>query len=146
MTAAFLFAQLRSAIEITDMRLSIWNSYHKAFKNLNYDWLQLPNILDSCQGNGHMYYLILNDINDRDLFIKKMDLLGINCVFHYSPLHLSKAGKKYCKSEGVMEITKKYSDCIVRLPIWAGLSGENLTRVIKCSIEVLDEINILSFS
>ena len=146
MTAAFLFAQLQSAKEITDMRLSIWNSYHKAFKNLNYDWLQLPNILDSCQGNGHMYYLILNDINDRDLFIKKMDLLGINCVFHYSPLHLSKAGKKYCKSGGVMEITEKYSDCIVRLPIWAGLSGENLTRVIKCSIDVLDEINILSFS
>ena len=45
-----------------------------------------------------------------------------------------------------MEITEKYSDFIVRLPLWAGLSSENLTRVIKCSIDVLDEINILSFS
>ena len=44
-----------------------------------------------------------------------------------------------------MKIIKKHSESIVRLPLRGGLSYENLTRVIKCSIVVFDENNTLSF-
>ena len=54
--AAFLFAQLESADEITQKRLSIWNRYHEGFAELEARGnLRRPMIPDDCRHNAHMY-------------------------------------------------------------------------------------------
>ena len=55
----------------------------------------------------------------------------IHCIFHYIPLHNSKAGKKFGRIGSDMEITEDLSSRIVRLPLWVGLNPENITQAIN---------------
>ena len=120
--AAFLWAQLHEAESITQRRLEIWNTYHAAFEELeNKERLRRPIVPKECHQNGHMYYLLLRDLDDRTHFIETMKEQGVNCVFHYVPLHSSPAGKKYGRVSGSMEVTDDVSERLVRLPMWVGL-------------------------
>jgi dTDP-4-amino-4,6-dideoxygalactose transaminase len=93
--AAFLWAQLQEAHNITDRRLRIWNQYHSAFESAEASGrIRRPVIPSDCIHNAHMYYILLNDRKDRDSFISYMKSIGVSCVFHYVPLHSSPAGAR----------------------------------------------------
>ena len=135
--AAFLWAQLEEAGQITANRLSLWSHYHEAFGPLEaVGRVRRPFIPPSCQHGGHLYYLLLKDAEDRDSFIERMREGGINCVFHYVPLHSSPAGRRYSRAVGDMVITKSVADRLVRLPMWMGLEPRQ-HEVIEAAIEVL---------
>ena len=122
--AAFLWAQLQEAEVITQQRLEIWNAYHEAFGQLEaQERLRRPIIPEHCQHNGHLYYLLLRDLQDRTQFIETLKDQGINCVFHYVPLHSSPAGKRYGLVSGSMEVTDSVSERLVRLPVWIGMEN-----------------------
>lgn len=140
-TAAFLWAQLKAAREITTMRLEIWNKYHLAFNELELDWLVLPSIPKNVSNNGHIYYLKLRGKKLRDLFIHRMNEMKISCIFHYIPLHNSPAGKKYSVSSESLLVTEDVADSIVRLPIWIGLAQKKQDEVIEAAVRVLKEID-----
>ena len=130
--AAFLWAQLQEAEEITQQRLEIWNAYHEVFGQLEaQERLRRPIIPEHCQHNGHMYYLLLRDLQDRTQFIETLKDQGINCVFHYVPLHLSPAGKKYGRVSGSLSVTESISERLVRLPMWVGLETNISDPLIK---------------
>ncbi len=119
--AAFLWAQLDEGTQITAKRLEIWNDYHRAFETLEVEGrLRRPVLPDSCGHNAHMYYLLLKDLATRTVFIDLMKTQGINCVFHYVPLHSSPAGTKYGRAVGDMAVTDNLADRLVRLPVWVG--------------------------
>lgn len=135
--AAFLWAQLEHADEITDRRLQIWQQYHQAFAALEADGvIRRPVIPADCQHNAHMYYLLLNSPEERSAFIAQMKDDGIMTVFHYIPLHQSPAGLRYCRTSGSLPVTEQRSECIVRLPLWPGLEDEQ-ARVINCVLHKL---------
>ena len=120
--AAFLWAQLEEAESITFERLKIWNTYHQAFELMEKDGIiRRPFIPINCQHNAHMYYLILKSLEERSLFIDHMKSKGINCVFHYVPLHSSPFGIVNAKKRGQMIKTEEISERLVRLPLWVGL-------------------------
>jgi len=122
--AAFLWAQLQEAEVITQQRLEVWNAYHEAFGQLEaQERLRRPIIPEHCQHNGHLYYLLLRDLQDRTQFIETLKDQGINCVFHYVPLHSSPAGKKYGRVSGYLSVTDIVSERLVRLPMWVGLAN-----------------------
>jgi dTDP-4-amino-4,6-dideoxygalactose transaminase len=52
-----------------------------------------------------------------------MKLQGINCVFHYVPLHSSPGGRKYGRVHKKLKVTDDLADRLVRLPIWVGLDA-----------------------
>ena len=123
--AAFLWAQLQEAEVITQQRLEVWNAYHEAFGQLEaQERLRRPIIPEHCQHNGHLYYLLLRDLQDRTQFIETLKDQGINCVFHYVPLHSSPAGKKYGRVSGNLSVTESISERLVRLPMWVGLKTD----------------------
>ena len=63
--AAFLWAQLEAAEEITDARRAIWGSYHTEFESLETEGLlRRPVVPPECEHNAHMYYLLLEDRGD----------------------------------------------------------------------------------
>ncbi len=135
--AAFLWAQLEEAEKITANRLSLWTRYHEAFEPLEAcGRVRRPSIPANCQHGGHIYYLLLKDARDRDQFIERLALQGINCVFHYVPLHSSPAGKRYGRAVGNMSVTDSVADRLVRLPMWIRLVPQQ-HRVIEAVVAAL---------
>jgi dTDP-4-amino-4,6-dideoxygalactose transaminase len=131
--AAFLWAQLEQADHITRRRLDLWQRYHDAFATLERDGrLRRPMVADDCGFNGHMYYLLMRDLGDRTRFIDFMKQLGIQCVFHYVPLHSSPTGREVGHASGTLPVTVDVSDRLVRLPLWPGLE-EHIETVIEAA-------------
>jgi dTDP-4-amino-4,6-dideoxygalactose transaminase len=135
--AAFLSAQLEKAVEITRRRVSVWNRYHDAFKDLEESGRIIrPAVPAHCKHNGHIYYVILRDLEDRQKFISRMSDAGVACLFHYVPLHSSPAGQRYGRLGGTLGITENLSNRIVRLPIWIGIEDDQ-DRIVEAAIRVL---------
>jgi dTDP-4-amino-4,6-dideoxygalactose transaminase len=132
LVSAFLLAQLESAEIITQKRLCLWKKYHDAFMDLsNNETFRIPNVTSDIKHNGHIFYLILKNKTQRDNFISKMHERNINCVFHYIPLHSSKAGKIYGRVSGCMKNTDSISERIVRLPLSIGLNIDQVITSVK---------------
>lgn len=51
------------------------------------------------------------------------------CVFHYVPLHTAPAGLKYARFHGEDKYTTKESERLARLPMYYGLSLEDVDRI-----------------
>jgi dTDP-4-amino-4,6-dideoxygalactose transaminase len=131
LVAAFLWAQLESAKEITAMRLKLWARYHELLAPLEEaGFLRRPIIPPECKHNGHMYYVLLSSAIDRDQVLLEFKKQGILSVFHYIPLHTSPAGKKYGRVGGTLQNTAKLSSQLLRLPIWVNISDEQQNKVV----------------
>jgi dTDP-4-amino-4,6-dideoxygalactose transaminase len=140
--AAFLAAQLEEADAITARRKGIWERYHEAFEPLERSGrLRRPVIPVGCEHNAHMYYLLLRDLDDRSAFIQGMKERGVNCVFHYVPLHSSLYGVKAGRASGDLAVTCDLADRLVRLPMWVGLEDHLQDRVISEAIFTVQTSN-----
>ena len=129
--AAFLWAQLEAAGEITAARIEVWNRYHAAFAGLEEEGrLRRPVVPGEARHNAHMYYLLLPDRERRDELIRLLGGQGIQAVFHYVPLHSSPAGLRYGRAAGPLPVTDEASARLVRLPLWVGLEECGLERVV----------------
>ena len=123
--AAFLWAQMEEAKTVTAKRLSIWENYHFAFAHLEKTGrIRRPIIPSNCEHNAHMYYLMLQDLDDRNGFISLMKKQGVHCVFHYVPLHETTLADLLSHSSGCLSTTSKLADCLVRIPFWIGLDTD----------------------
>jgi dTDP-4-amino-4,6-dideoxygalactose transaminase len=128
--AAFLWAQLEQADEITARRLEIWARYHEAFADLEAaERARRPVVPEGCRHNAHMYHLLLPDRARRDALIERLAERGIMAVFHYVPLHSSPAGRRYGRTAGDLANTDGASDRLVRLPLWPGMDDADVERV-----------------
>ena len=134
--AAYLFAQLDQADSVNNKRLAIWSTYHDAFQSLEKSGeMTLPRIANHCQHNAHMYYLRLQNLEQRTAFIKHMANAGIQTAFHYIPLHLSPAGTQFGRFEGQDRYTSSESDKLVRLPLFYGMTNEEVQAVVRAVLE-----------
>ena len=130
--AAFLWAQLEDADTITDRRLAIWRTYHEAFADLEQQGIaRRPVTPEGCVHNAHMYYLLLPDLDSRSQLIADLKQVGIHAVFHYVPLHSSDAGRRYGRTAGDLTVTEDASERLVRLPLWPGMTGEDIEHVVE---------------
>jgi dTDP-4-amino-4,6-dideoxygalactose transaminase len=133
LNAAFLWAQLEHADRLTEDRLRTWRLYHGAFAGLEADGLvRRPIVPPHIEHNGHLYYLLLPNLERRTALIEELERRGINAVFHYVPLHSSPAGRRYGRTSGQLPNTDAAGEGLVRLPLWAGLLEEDVLRVVEC--------------
>lgn len=133
LVAAFLWAQLQEADRINAERLAIWQRYHEFFEPLEAAGkLHRPVIPPHCTHNGHMYYLLLDDLEQRSRFIAALKARDIGAVFHYVPLHSSPAGQRLGRVAGTMAVTDRESERLVRLPLWLGM-GEQQALVAQAA-------------
>lgn len=135
--SAFLLAQTEEADAITQRRLAMWNTYHRAFEQAERaGWLRRPVIPADCVHNAHMYYILLADLERRTNFIAALKARGISAVFHYVPLHSSPFGGEIGRASGELVRTTALSERLVRLPLWLGLEPQQDT-VIRAVLGVL---------
>jgi len=129
--AAFLWAQIENLAEIQDKRKKLWDYYYSAIKNLNLTSVKLPFIPHFATNNGHMFYLVCSDIEERDKLISKLKDKGFHSVFHYISLHSSDFyiskhdNRELCNSDN-------YTNCLVRLPFFFELEKSEVDSIIAC--------------
>ena len=144
LVAAFLWAQMEEADAIMQRRLDIWNSYHRGLSSAEErGMVRRPVIPPECQHNGHMYYLLMPNLEQRTAFIESMKARDIHTVFHYVPLHDSPMGQKYGRTSGDLSATRDLSERLVRLPLWLGIESE-MEGIIEQVIAAVDEVTSAS--
>jgi len=128
--AAYLWGQLGRVEDINNFRLNIWQGYYNSLKTIELEgWIELPVIPTDCLHNAHMFYIKLKDLTERSRLIDFLKGSGISSAFHYVPLHNSITGLEYGSFNGEDVNTTKESERLVRLPMWYGLTKENINLI-----------------
>lgn len=132
LNAAFLWPQLEIADDINEARKGVWQRYYDSFSELaEAGKVKLPVVPEGCEHNGHMFYLKCRNLQERTAFINFMKDKEIGCVFHYVPLHSAPAGLKFGRFDGADEYTTKESERLVRLPMYYGMTDEDVDYIIE---------------
>ena len=130
MNAAYLYAQLELADQINDSRLACWNRYYENLKPLAEEgYIELPVVPEGCVHNAHMFYIKAKDIEERSELINFLKTREVMSVFHYIPLHTAPAGQKFGRFHGEDRYTTKESERLARLPMYYGLTMEQVDYI-----------------
>lgn len=142
LTAAFLWAQMERAEEITSRRIALWNRYHERFAEAEHAGrLRRPVIPGDRTHNAHMYYLLTPSLSARTRVLAELKERGILGVFHYVPLHSSPAGRKYGRVATTMAVTDETSDRLVRLPLWVGMDDGSVDEIAEIVLRALAAVD-----
>lgn len=127
--AAFLYAQIENIDDIQRRRKEIWNKYRQLLNPLEEKGIiGLPFLPEFASNNGHMFYITLKDIETRTKLIADLKANNIYAVFHYLSLHKSPFYET--KHDGrILPQTDRYTDCILRLPLFYELTEDNITSI-----------------
>lgn len=136
MNAAYLMAQFDAADMIFDDRMRSWNLYWELLKPLADERkIELPYIPQNCTHNAHMFYIKAKDLKERSALIHFLKENDIQAVFHYIPLHGAPAGKQFGRFHGEDVYTTKESERLMRLPMFYGLTEEQVRYIADKVIE-----------
>ncbi len=123
--AAYLWSQLEKLEEIQNKRKQLWNNYYKTLRSKT----DLPKMPIYSTNNANMFYLICRSKTQRNKLIYSLKEKGIVSAFHYLPLH--KSEYYHAKHDGRDLLNSiRYSECILRLPIYESLSLSNQQKII----------------
>jgi len=131
LVGAFLWAQLEQARAINARRMDLCSAYRKGLEPLARSGaLALPQPEPAgVTGNGHMFYVLLQDLAARTRLIAHLKARGIHSVFHYVPLHSSPAGRKFGRAAGPMTVTDDVSSRLLRLPLYFELDEGDVRHI-----------------
>lgn len=131
LNAAYLWAQIEVADKIYEDRMNSWNRYYEMLRPLQEKgYMELPVIPENCVHNAHMFYIKVENLEERTKLINFLRGNEINAVFHYIPLHTAPAGRRFGEFRGEDVYTTKESERLIRLPLYYGL-GEDVEKVVE---------------
>lgn len=130
LNAAVLDSQLSEFDEIQRRRFAVWDRYALELG----EWADDTGVRMMSPAGGihaaHLFYLVMPSWSAQTRLIAKLCLAGIIATFHYVPLDTSPAGRRYGRVLQPLSRSENFSRSIVRLPLWAGMSDEQVTRVV----------------
>jgi dTDP-4-amino-4,6-dideoxygalactose transaminase len=135
--AAFLWAQIENLDKIQEKRIKIWDKYYNNLKDLTeHLTISLPVIPQYSTNNGHIFYINCLNLSHRTKLIKYLKSNEINAVFHYQSLHSSPY--YYKNHDGrILTNSDKFSDCLLRLPLYYELSIQEVDYITKSIIKFI---------
>lgn len=131
--SAFLLAQLENIEMIQNRRKEIWQHYFDGLKPLaDRGLIEMPDMPEYSSNNGHMFYMVCRNLEERTKLISYLKENEVLAVFHYLSLHLS----EYYKDNHAGEIPNlpncdRFADCLVRLPMFFELTDIEVQKVIS---------------
>ena len=134
-TSAFLWAQLENLEKIQTKRKLLCERYQTNLKNSQ---VLTPYLPEYATNNGHMFYLVLNNLEQRQALIKYLKENGIHAVFHYLSLHDSPYYKNKYDGE-ILQNSDKFTNQLVRLPLYYDLEVSDVDRITKHIQDFLNE-------
>jgi len=130
LSSALLYGQLIKYNYIQKTREKIWNKYFNKFLKINDKNFYILNNSNKFKISAHhVFALIFKSLSIRNGFILYMKKKGIDCFFHYYPLHMSNFGKKIKKIK--LPVTEKIYYGLVRLPLYPSLKVSEVNKIIK---------------
>lgn len=129
--AAFLYAQLEALNKIQQKRKMIWKYYCDLLTPLHVaNKIQLPSTPFYATDNGHLFFLVCSNLTIRTSLINFLKQKGVHAVFHYQSLHNSPYYQSMHDGRQLPN-SDRYSDCLLRLPLYFGLSIEQAKYVVE---------------
>ena len=123
--ASLLSVKLKHYSELRAERERIANEYLKKITN---PLIVLPAIREKSE---HVWHLFVVRVDERDLFQEYLSDHGIATQIHYPiPPHLSEAYQYLGEKEGSFPITEYYAKHMISLPIFEGMTAEEINYVI----------------
>ena len=133
--AAKLLSQLEELETITHLRRKRWKTYYDTFANLEEQGkCLLPDLPNYADHNGHLFYLVCNNITERQNLIHHLKKNNIQSAFHYLSLHKSDYFQhQYYADE--LPNADRFSDCLLRIPLFPSLSSDSQKNIIECILK-----------
>ncbi|MGE4064122.1 MAG: dTDP-4-amino-4,6-dideoxygalactose transaminase [Rhodospirillaceae bacterium] len=129
--SAYLLWQFEAASLIAAQRRRICRAYRAGLTGLHGGGaIQLPTPGLGSEGNGHFFYFFASDAGARGKLLDWLTARGIAASFHYTPLHQSDAGRRYCRVGGSLDVTEEMSARIVRLPVQTEMTFGAVERIV----------------
>jgi len=130
--AAVLWAQLELFERIQTRRMALWQGYHAGLSPLTAKGVELPAPPAYAAHNGHLFYLVCRTLTERTALIVFLRQRGIMAAFHYQALHRSPFAQAHQPgTPPTLQWAERYSNCLVRLPLYHELSPDEQQRVIE---------------
>lgn len=121
-----LRVRLKYIEELRMEKEQICNRYLRELDNEN---IVFPKIRE---GVTHIWHQFVIRTDNRDDLISYLDKQGIGTIIHYPiPPHLSEAYTYSGIKEGSLPITEKYAKSVLSIPLYNGMTDEELTYVIE---------------
>lgn len=124
--AALLRVKLLHLDELNEERVRIAKCYNTGINNF---LLDLPRL--RCQATNHVYHQYVIRTKHRDDFQRYLMAHGVKTVIHYPiPPHLADCYRYLGYGAGDFPITEQYADEVLSLPMFNGMTDEEIEYVI----------------
>lgn len=128
MQAAFLRVKLNY--------LDLWNNARREIADKYFDGINNKDIilpLKYDEEYKHIYHVFVVRSSKRNELEEYLKECGIGTVKHYPiPIHMQEAYKDLGYSEGSFPIAEEISNTVLSLPMFYGMTDEQINYVIKC--------------
>lgn len=131
LNAAVLDSQLSEFDQIQARRHAIWQRYATELAEWAAENSMTPMNPPGGVHAAHLFYLLMPDWPSQTAFIAHLRAVGVQAAFHYVPLDTSVAGRRYGRTLRTLDRSEDFSRRLVRLPLWAGMSDDDVGRVIE---------------
>lgn len=126
MQAALLRVKLSHLDDLNEERVRIAKRYNTGINN---SLLELPRL--RCQETNHVYHQYVIRTKHRDDFQRYLAAHGVKTVIHYPiPPHLADCYRYLGHGAGDFPITEQYADEVLSLPIFNGMTDDEIEYVI----------------
>jgi dTDP-4-amino-4,6-dideoxygalactose transaminase len=127
--AAFLYAQLENLEDIQRKRMLIWERYNQNLESLEKaGHIKRPVVPSFATLNGHMFYIVCKNLDERTKLLDYLKSKGVFAVFHYLSLH--NAPYFQANHDGrALPQSDMYTDCLLRLPLFYELELSQIDEI-----------------
>jgi len=138
--AALGISQLKKLDTFIKRRREIATIYNKAFSENSFrDKVTIPFQIENSKSSYHIYILKLKPSSigkNRNEIFNKLSNLNLGVNVHYIPVYYHPYYQSLGYSKGICPITEKIYEDIITIPLYPGMSDEDVDYVIKSIKEV----------
>lgn len=136
--AAFLFAQLENLDQIQQRRKAIWARYHQKLQPLALKGIQLPALPSYATNNGHIYFMLCKNLEQRSELLAYLKEKGVYAVFHYLSLHSSPYFHQVHDGRPLTQ-SDEFTNTLLRLPLFYELTDQEVDYITDTLLQFFEE-------
>ena len=133
--SAVLLDQLERREAIQASRALAWDAYARDLAG----WgrargVGMPAVPPGAEHPSHLFWITLPSVDAAAAFLAHLRARGVSSVRHYVPLHLSAMGRSFGGREGDCPVVEDFAARLVRLPLYAGITPDEVARVVDACV------------
>ena len=141
--AALGISQLKKLDDFLERRIEIAAMYNEAFRDI--DEITIPYQADRSKSSWHLYVIKLNldrmRIDRKEMFrLIQRERIGVN--IHYIPVYYFPYYQKLGYEQGICPKSESFYESIITLPLFPKMSDEDILRIIKTIISLIEKWKI----